>query len=197
MAKPDAQGAGSSFARSPAPAWPAVRDRAFTVIPLAYYAIALRHAPEISFAAFWWKMVTNGPWPSGPIWFVWVLFAFDLIASLLHRLSPRLIDPINRLSLHGASTGPRCSSCLCLRSPQSSTFPALVHLRTKLAGSSLGRSRSRPAACCFMRATSSSAPASALREYRSRRAERRTDGWRRSSWDWMVLTLVPYCLLWG
>src|SRR5689334_18710973 len=75
---------------------------AFTIIPVAYYAIALRQTPDLSFAEFWWKTVTEGPWPSGPIWFLWVLFAFDLVASLLHRLSPGLLDPINRLSLRGA-----------------------------------------------------------------------------------------------
>src|SRR6266581_7787671 len=71
---------------------------ALTVIPLAYYAIALRQNPELTFAAFWWKTVTVGPWPSGPIWFVWVLLAFDLTASLLYRVSAHLVDPINRLS---------------------------------------------------------------------------------------------------
>lgn len=74
---------------------------AFTVIPLAYYAIALRHDPELSFASFWWKTVTAGPWPSGPIWFVWVLLAFDLTASLLYRVSAHLVDPGNRVSLAG------------------------------------------------------------------------------------------------
>ena len=54
-----------------------------------------------SFAAFWWKTITVGPWPSGPVWFLWVLFGFDLVACLLYRLSPNLLDPINRLSLHG------------------------------------------------------------------------------------------------
>src|SRR3984893_10565720 len=74
---------------------------AVTVIPIAYYAIALRHTPDISFAAFWWKTITVGPWPSGPLWFLWVLLTFDLTASLLYRLSPNLLDPINRLSVRG------------------------------------------------------------------------------------------------
>ena len=74
---------------------------AFTIIPIAYYAIELRQHPEISFAAFWWKTITVGPWPSGPLWFLWVLLTFDLTASLLYRLSPTLLDPINRLSLKG------------------------------------------------------------------------------------------------
>ena len=74
---------------------------AFTVIPIAYYAISLRHHPEIGFTEFWWKTVTVGPWPSGPIWFVWVLLAFDLTASLAYRLSSHLVDPLNRLSQRG------------------------------------------------------------------------------------------------
>jgi peptidoglycan/LPS O-acetylase OafA/YrhL len=71
---------------------------AVTVIPLAYYAIALRSSPDLTFTAFWWKTVTAGPWPSGPIWFVWVLLAYDLLATALHSLSPNLVAPLNRLS---------------------------------------------------------------------------------------------------
>jgi hypothetical protein len=74
---------------------------AITVIPVAYYAIELRHHPTTGFAEFWWKTVTIGPWPSGPLWFVWVLLVFDLTASLLYRIAPNLPDPINRLSLRG------------------------------------------------------------------------------------------------
>jgi len=74
---------------------------ALIFIPLAYYAIELRAHPETTFAAFWWKTVTVGPWPSGPVWFLWVLLTFDLSASLLFRISPTLLDPINRLSLRG------------------------------------------------------------------------------------------------
>ncbi|CAL76596.1 Conserved hypothetical protein; Putative membrane protein; putative Acyltransferase family protein [Bradyrhizobium sp. ORS 278] len=74
---------------------------ALTLIPLAYYAIELRANPDTSFSAFWWKTVTVGPWPSGPVWFIWVLLAFDTSAALLYRVSPRLLEPINRLSLRG------------------------------------------------------------------------------------------------
>jgi hypothetical protein len=74
---------------------------AFTIIPLAYYAIELRHHPEVSFAEFWRNTLTEGPWPSGPVWFLWVLLGFDLIACTLYTLSPDLLAPINRLSLRG------------------------------------------------------------------------------------------------
>jgi surface polysaccharide O-acyltransferase-like enzyme len=74
---------------------------AFTVIPLAYYAISLRQNPEIDFSQFWWTTITKGPWPSGPIWFLWVLLTFDVVACILYRLSPHMLDWINRLSLRG------------------------------------------------------------------------------------------------
>src|SRR6202048_129806 len=70
---------------------------ALTIIPIAYYAIALRQS-DIGFAAFWWKTITAGPWPSGPIWFVWVLLAFDLTACGLCLLSTRRVEPRYRPS---------------------------------------------------------------------------------------------------
>src|SRR3954452_895621 len=67
---------------------------AFTVIPFAYYAISLRQHPEIGFSEYWWKTITVGPWPSGPIWFLWVLFGFDLVAWLLFSISRDLLGSI-------------------------------------------------------------------------------------------------------
>ena len=74
---------------------------AFTVIPIAYYAISLRQHPEVGFSEFWWTTITVGPWPSGPVWFLWVLLSFDVVASLVFLASPKALDPINRLSLQG------------------------------------------------------------------------------------------------
>lgn len=70
---------------------------ALVLMPLAYYSLEIRHS-DISFGDFWWKTVTVGPWPSGPVWFVWVLLAFDVIAALLFRLAPNCLVPINRLA---------------------------------------------------------------------------------------------------
>jgi hypothetical protein len=70
---------------------------ALTVIPLAYYAVEPRDSHP-GFVAFWWKTVTVGPWPAGPIWFTWVLLVFGVIAALVHRVAPTIVTPINRLS---------------------------------------------------------------------------------------------------
>jgi hypothetical protein len=71
------------------------------LMPLAYYAVSLRYHPEVSLTAFWWNTVTIGPWPSGPAWFVWVLLALDVIAALVYRAAPGVVEAIGRLSLAG------------------------------------------------------------------------------------------------
>jgi len=48
-----------------------------TVVPLSYYATYLQSGGTAGFGAFWRHMVTAGPWPSGPMWFVGVLLVFD------------------------------------------------------------------------------------------------------------------------
>ena len=71
---------------------------ALVLMPMAYYALELRQH-DVSFAAFWWKTVTIGPWPSGPAWFVWVLLALDVLAAVVYRAAPGCIEAIGRLSL--------------------------------------------------------------------------------------------------
>jgi len=166
---------------------------AFTIIPIAYYAIALRQHPDIGFAAFWWKTITVGPWPSGPIWFVWVLLVFDLSASLLYRISPRLLDPINRMSLRGY--GHPAEFFLFLVG-----VTAVVYIPARLY---FGPSRwfefgpfdvqaSRVllyAAYFFIGAGVGAANFD--------RGVLSPDGrLAKSSWGWVIATLIPYCLLW-
>jgi hypothetical protein len=74
---------------------------ALILMPIGYYAIELRLHPDVSFAAFWWNTITVGPWPSGPAWFVWVLLALDVIAAVVYRAAPNLVEALGRLSLAG------------------------------------------------------------------------------------------------
>ena len=74
---------------------------ALLLMPLAYYAVELRRPAPLGLGAFWWKTVTAGPWPSGPVWFIWVLLTFDLLAAAIFRIAPDSPAPINRLSLSG------------------------------------------------------------------------------------------------
>jgi surface polysaccharide O-acyltransferase-like enzyme len=73
----------------------------FVVIPTAYYPSFLRyHAPgtvDFNFFHFWHHMVTIGPWPSGPAWFLWVLLALGAIAALLWAALPRMMEAFGQL----------------------------------------------------------------------------------------------------
>jgi hypothetical protein len=167
---------------------------ALTIIPIAYYAISLRQHPEISFAAFWWQTITVGPWPSGPIWFLWVLFGFDVIACLLYTLSPNLLDPINRLSLHGRRR-PAVFFAVMLAVTAAFYIPGRIHFG---AGSwfefgpfSVQHGRVMLYATYFFFGAG-------IGVQLMDRGLLAADGrMAKVSWDWMMLALVPYCLLWG
>jgi peptidoglycan/LPS O-acetylase OafA/YrhL len=166
---------------------------AVTVIPIAYYAIALRQNPDITFAAFWWKMVTVGPWPSGPLWFVWVLMAFDLFASLLYRLSPTLLDPINRLSQQGFEQPARFFLFLLALSVLV-YIPSLLYFGPnrwfEFGPFSVQASRVLLYAAYFL--IGAGIGAAHFKE-----GVLSADGrLARSSWGWLIATLVPYALMW-
>ena len=167
---------------------------ALTIIPIAYYALALRQQPDLAFSAFWWKTVTAGPWPSGPVWFVWVLLAFDLTASLLYRLSPKLVDPINRWSQRGFDRPADFFLFLLV-------VTAIVYVPARLyfgpshwfefGPFSVQSSRVLLYATYFFIGAGIGA-ASVNRGILS------ADGrLAQSSWGWIAVTLVPYGLLWG
>jgi surface polysaccharide O-acyltransferase-like enzyme len=166
---------------------------AFTTIPIAYYAVALRQQPDIDFAAFWWKTITVGPWPSGPIWFVWVLLAFDLSASVLYRLSPTLVDPINRLSLRGYDR-PAEFFLFLLAVTAVVYIPARVYYGPgywfEFGPFSVQASRVLLYAAYFFIGAGVGAA-------NFDRGVLSADGrLAKSSSGWVIATLIPYCLLW-
>lgn len=167
---------------------------AFTVIPLAYYAIALRHDPGLSFTAFWWKTITVGPWPSGPIWFVWVLLAFDLTASLLYRVSARLVDPGNRVSLRGFDQ-PAVFWLLLVVVTAIAYVPALLYFGGskwfELGPFSVQASRILLYFAYFFIGLSVGA-ANFDRGILSAGGQLP-----KQRWLWVIATLIAYCLMWG
>ena len=167
---------------------------ALTVIPLAYYAIALRQNPELTFAAFWWKTVTVGPWPSGPIWFVWVLLAFDLTASLLYRVSAHLVDPGNRISLRGFEQ-PVVFWLMLAVVTTIVYVPALLYFGGnrwfEFGPFSVQASRILLYFAYFFIGVSVGA---ANFDHGILSAEGQLP---KNRWLWVVATLIPYCLMWG
>jgi hypothetical protein len=167
---------------------------AFTIIPIAYYAISLREHPEIGFATFWWKTITVGPWPSGPIWFLWVLLAFDLSAAVLYRISPKLLDPINRLSLRAFDKPANFYLFLVVVS-------AIVYIPARLY---FGPPRWFAFGPFVVQASRVLLYASyffigaGVGAANFNRGLLSVDGrLAKSGWGWVIVTLVPYSLLWG
>jgi acyltransferase-like protein len=73
---------------------------ALLVMPFAYWAIELElYDPHASFATFWWKTVSDGPWNIGPAWFVWVLLALDMLAAAAYFVRSDWVEAIGKLSL--------------------------------------------------------------------------------------------------
>ena len=73
---------------------------ALLLMPFAYWGVELElFNPNISFAAFWWRTVTAGPWNGGPAWFLWVLLAFDVLAAVVYYALSGWIETIGKLSL--------------------------------------------------------------------------------------------------
>jgi hypothetical protein len=166
---------------------------AFTLIPIAYYSYALRQTPDLGFAEFWRKTITEGPWPSGPLWFLWVLFAFDLVASLLHRLSPGLLDPINRLSLRGHEL-PRIFVAVMFVVTAALYIPGRVHFGPgswlEFGPFSVQHGRVLLYATYFFFGAGIGAA-------NFDRGILAADGrLAKSSVGWIMVALVPYCLMW-
>ena len=64
------------------------------LIPLAYYPaqleVGLITGVDSSYRAFWLGMVRSGFQTAGPLWFLWLLLAFNCLATLLYRVAPLL-----------------------------------------------------------------------------------------------------------
>ena len=167
---------------------------AFTVIPIAYYAISLRQHPDIGFSEFWWKMVTVGP----------VAERADLVRLGAAGVRPDGQPAVPAVAQSGrsdqppfaarSSTSPPVFFRFCLPSPPSLYIPGADWLRTQplvRVRAVLGPGQPRAALCDLLLFR---------RRHRRRafgpRAARRDGRLAKSSWGWMAVTLVPYCLLW-
>jgi Acyltransferase family len=166
---------------------------AFTIIPIAYYALELQHHEATRFSDFWWKMVTVGPWPSGPLWFLWVLLTFDLTACLLYRISPRLLDPINRLSVRGHDK-PLDFFLFLFAVTMILYVPSRLYFGVNhwfdIGPFSVQSSRVLLYASYFFIGAGIGAA-------NFERGLLGPDGQlAKSGWGWAIVTIVPYCLLW-
>jgi glucans biosynthesis protein C len=63
-----------------------------TLMPLAYYASWRAGGHETGFLDFWRQNITSDGWPPGPLWFVWMLLFFDIIAAALFAALPKRLS---------------------------------------------------------------------------------------------------------
>jgi peptidoglycan/LPS O-acetylase OafA/YrhL len=72
------------------------------VAPLAYYPSYLQISGHRQVVGFWHQWLLLGQWPAGPAWFVWVLLAFDCIATLLFWIAPQWGEALGALTSRAA-----------------------------------------------------------------------------------------------
>ena len=64
------------------------------LIPLAYYPaqlqVGLITGVDSSYGAFWLGMVRSGFGTAGPLWFLWLLLAFNCLSTFLYQVAPLL-----------------------------------------------------------------------------------------------------------
>jgi peptidoglycan/LPS O-acetylase OafA/YrhL len=72
------------------------------LIPVAYYPtmleIGLVYGVHQSFGEFWFDLAQRGFDPPGPLWFLWLLLAFDCLAALSYLVFRRAVGGPNRRS---------------------------------------------------------------------------------------------------
>jgi glucans biosynthesis protein C len=70
----------------------------YLLMPLAYYPVYRQTAADTSWSAFSSHWLALPFWPSGPLWFLWLLFAMNLAAVALWSITPRARALLTRLS---------------------------------------------------------------------------------------------------
>ncbi len=70
------------------------------LMPLAHYPSYLQTATDPSIAAFWHHWLALPLWPSGPMWFLWLLLVGDIATAGLYQLMARRRDALRRLSFY-------------------------------------------------------------------------------------------------
>ena len=73
---------------------------AFLLMPIAHYPTYLQSAADPSIIAYWHHWRDLPFWPSGPMWFLWPLLLWDVVASALYPMLARHRDAVLRVSAY-------------------------------------------------------------------------------------------------
>ncbi len=75
----------------------------YLLMPVAFYPVYRVTAVDPSWSAFWSHWMALPFWPSGPMWFLWLLLAFNVAAAALYWLAPRAGESLGRLAAKAGS----------------------------------------------------------------------------------------------
>jgi len=106
------------------------------VAPLAYYPAYLQTGANPSLAAYGREWLSLGEWPDDPLWFIWVLLAFDCLAAVCFRVMRRSIKAPARV-WRGALPGPAAFFALLVAVSAAAYIP-LLHVFGPIAWARLG-----------------------------------------------------------
>jgi glucans biosynthesis protein C len=84
----------------------------YFLMPIAYYPVYRVTAADPNWAAYWQHWMALPFWPGGPLWFLWQLLTFDILAVALFVTAPRAIEMLGRWSASMAQAPSRY--CLVL-----------------------------------------------------------------------------------
>jgi peptidoglycan/LPS O-acetylase OafA/YrhL len=71
----------------------------YVLMPIAYFPVYRVTAADPSWLAYWRHWTALPFWPGGPLWFLWQLLLFDILALVLYLTAPRLIEILGRFSV--------------------------------------------------------------------------------------------------
>lgn len=75
----------------------------YVLMPISLYPVYRVTAVDASWSAFWSHWIALPFWPSGPMWFLWMLLLFDIAATALFWLAPRAGESLGRLAQQAAA----------------------------------------------------------------------------------------------
>src|SRR6266404_3308354 len=75
----------------------------YVLMPISLYPVYRVTSVDASWSAFWSHWIALPFWPSGPMWFLWLLLVFNLAAVGLYWLAPRAGEALGELSAKAGS----------------------------------------------------------------------------------------------
>jgi peptidoglycan/LPS O-acetylase OafA/YrhL len=87
----------------------------YLLMPVAYYPVYRVTAADPGWSAYWSHWLALPFWPTGPMWFLWLLLALNFAAAGLFVLAPRAGEALTRLSAEaGAHPGRFFIALVCV-----------------------------------------------------------------------------------